>query len=303
MIEIDWNNPASLHTVVCRPALPKDTPDVMEMTRTIWDGHDYVPYVWDDWLADPQGLLAVAEFAGRAIGLGKLTKLSEDGWWLEGLRVHPDYQGRRIASHLMEYLYGIWESTANGVVRLATASSRFSIHHLCDRMGFCKMGEFSEFSAPVISGISNISETGFTPVQAGQETQAAQFANESPSLSYSYGLTDLGYRWVTPASSHMVDAVRKDNAWWWRKDKGLLVLMNWQEENGQITPRISLLACQHSDLPAMLDDTRRLAAVSGYPHIGWVASLHPELQPVLQACHFQRDWDEAIFVYEKARTN
>jgi GNAT superfamily N-acetyltransferase len=303
MADINWNNPTSLHTVVCRPALPKDTPDVMEMTRTIWDGHDYVPHVWNDWLADTQGLLASAELVGRVVGIGKLTRLSEYGWWLEGLRVHPDFEGRRIASRLMEYLVDIWEKTANGTVRLATASYRHSIQHLCDRMGFRKMGEFTEFSAPVIPGARHAEEAGFSPVLPGQENQAVQFARASASLSFSEGLIDLGYRWVIPASSHIANAIREDHAWWWRNDQGLLLLMDWEEDNGQKTQRISLLACPLAELPALLEDTRRLAALSGCGRVGWVASLHPELQPILQAGHFQRDWNEAVFVYEKTRTN
>jgi len=66
---------------------------VLELTRTIWEGDDYVPHVWGEWLADPQGLLAVAEHQGRVLGLGKLTRLSEDDWWLEGLRTHPNTKG------------------------------------------------------------------------------------------------------------------------------------------------------------------------------------------------------------------
>ncbi len=303
MADIDWNNPTALNTVVCRPALPKDTPDVMEMTRTIWDGHDYVPYVWEEWLADPDGLLTSAELGGRVVGMGKLTRLSDEDWWLEGLRVHPDFEGRRIASHIMEYLYEVWERTAKGTIRLATASYRHSVQHLSDRMGFRKIGEFSEFSAPVKPGAHYAEEIGFSPLLPGQETKAAEFTAESQSLSLSYGLIDLGYRWVTPAASHIIDAVQENHAWWWRNNQGLLMLMDWVGENGQKTQKISLLACPVNNLPAMLEDARRLAGASGYTRLNWVASLHPGLQPMLQACHFQRDWNEAVFVYEKTRTN
>jgi hypothetical protein len=41
-----WESFQKNQPIVCRPALPKDTPDVMELTRTIWEGEDYVPKVW-----------------------------------------------------------------------------------------------------------------------------------------------------------------------------------------------------------------------------------------------------------------
>ena len=73
--------------MVCRPVLPKDTPDVLELTRWIWGGHDYIHLVWADWLKDTEGLLTVAEYGGHVVGLYKLTRLSPSEWWLEGLRV------------------------------------------------------------------------------------------------------------------------------------------------------------------------------------------------------------------------
>lgn len=298
MTELDWNNPEKI--VVCRPALPKDGADVIELTRTIWDGHDYIPTVWEEWLEDMDGLLAVAEYGGKTIGLGKLTKLAENQWWLEGLRVHPGYQGRRIGSYIMEYLYKHWESNAGGIVRLATASYRLSVQHLCDRYGFKKIGEFSEFNAATISNGASAEQIGFLPVKTGQESQAAEFACKSQSLNIGSGLIDLGYRWLTPVPSLISDAIKQGNAWWWHKNQGLLLTIGWWEDNQQPIHRISLIACQLKDLPRMLNDTRCLAGALGYDQIGWVASLHSELQPTLHACGFNRDWEDAVFVYEKS---
>ena len=97
------------HQVVCRPGLPLDTPGMLKLTSQIWEGEDYVPKVWHEWLFDPDGLLCVAELQGKVVGIGKLTRLSERDWWLEGLRVHPQYEGQRIASRIHSYLLEIWQ--------------------------------------------------------------------------------------------------------------------------------------------------------------------------------------------------
>lgn len=303
MTEIDWNNPASLYIVVCRPALPKDTTDVMELTRTIWDGHDYIPHVWNDWLADPEGLLAVAEYGGQVIGLGKLTRLTEDEWWLEGLRVHPDHQGKGVASRLMEYLHDTWEKNAGGTIRLATACYRLSVQHLSDRLGFHKIGEFSEFSAPAIPNEVTFEELGFSPIQLGQELEAAQFARQSPAVQFSCGLMDSGYQWASPVPARVVEAVEREQAWWWRNNQGMVLFRDWRDDQDQIMLKITLLACQLTDLPAILEDVRHLTAVSSYARLQWVASLHPELQLIIKASGFQRDWEDSVFLYEKTRTN
>src|SRR3972149_1024856 len=193
--------PETLYTLVCRPALPKDTPDVMELTSTIWEGEDYVPHVWSEWLADPEGLLAVAEYGGRVVGLSKLTRLGPAEWWLEGLRVHPDFEGRGIASHLHEYLLDFWQRTGSGVIRLGTASFRKPVQHLCDRTGFRKVAEYSIFSAPVLPGSdSNSTATNFTPINIDEAQTAVDLALQSPALSLVYGLMDTGWQWATPAA-------------------------------------------------------------------------------------------------------
>jgi CBS domain-containing protein len=66
--------------VLCRPALQKDTDDMLELCSHIWEGGDYIPSVWDEWMADPEGLLGVAEMDGRVVGIvsdGDLRRLLE----------------------------------------------------------------------------------------------------------------------------------------------------------------------------------------------------------------------------------
>jgi GNAT superfamily N-acetyltransferase len=179
-----------------RPARQEDTPDVLELTRTIWDGEDYIPYVWQDWLADPQGRLAVADHEGRVVGLGKLTRLSEEDWWLEGLRVHPEYQGHGIASQLNEYLVGYWLENGNGIVRLATSTARLPVHHLCERLGFEKVIEYTPFVAPTIEGESD--EPGFQLMTETDVPEGIAYALHSQSLALSSGLMDLSWQWAPP---------------------------------------------------------------------------------------------------------
>jgi len=60
------DQPASSNRIQvhCRPAQERDTPAVLELCSHIWDGDDYVPEMWQGWLADPYGRLLVAEYQG-----------------------------------------------------------------------------------------------------------------------------------------------------------------------------------------------------------------------------------------------
>ena len=64
--------------VVCRPALPRDTADVLEFIKFIWNGHDYVKYVWDEWFNDPDGILVAAEYEGHCVGIAKFPSPRRD---------------------------------------------------------------------------------------------------------------------------------------------------------------------------------------------------------------------------------
>jgi hypothetical protein len=70
--------------IVCRPALPSDTPDVLAFTRRIWDGRDYIHLGWEEWLADPQGLWCSAQFGPRIVGIAKVSPVFPGQWWLVG---------------------------------------------------------------------------------------------------------------------------------------------------------------------------------------------------------------------------
>lgn len=295
MQTIDLLNPSHLARVVCRPALPRDTPDVMELTRHIWEGHDYIPYVWAKWLADPQGLLAVVEYGSHVVGLAKLTRLSPTDWWMEGLRVHPQYKGRRIASHLNDYLLDYWLRYGAGAVRLVTAAFRVKVHHIAERSGFKKVGEFGTYSAPALPE----SSPSFHPAAPDEVSRVLDFTVKSASLSLSHGLMDTGWQWHRPSIEHLAVAIKAGQAWWWRKSQGFLTIGEDTDDDGAPFPYIQLLACPMQAIAEMLVDCRRLAGSLGYARVDWTAPLHPDLQPALAAVGFLQEWEHSAYLFEK----
>ena len=284
-------------SVLCRPARQTDTEDVMELTSTIWEGNDYVPEVWSDWLADPEGVLVVAEHEDRVIGLGKLTHLAPDEWWLEGLRTHPEFEGRGVASHLHEFLLNFWLLNGVGVLRLATASFRKSVQHLCERTGFEKTGEFTFFKAPVLGA----DQDGFQLISKNEMYRALETCLSSPSLALSHSLIDLGWKWTKPAMTHIQAAVNRQRAWWWRSRQGVLLLNEDTDYDGNRMANIQLLACPLESLEELLAGYRHLAGSLGYQEAGWTAPPDPILTPLLEKTGFERTWDACVYIYTKPR--
>jgi GNAT superfamily N-acetyltransferase len=282
--------------VVCRPAREEDTQDVLELTRTIWEGDDYVPLVWRDWLADTQGRLAVAEYGGRVLGLGKLTRLATGQWWLEGLRTHPDFEGRGIAASLHDYLVNAWLQIGNGILRLATASFRTAVQHLSDRSGFTKVGEFSPFRATALEG----DILDFRALEEKQVDSALEILQASPALALSNGLIDLGWEWCAPASELITESARQGEAFWWQGERGLvLTRLDQDDESGDYLLSLQTLACQFEDLAALLQACRGLAKRLDYVSVEWRSPLLPAALRALESAGFERGWDASVYVYAR----
>lgn len=81
-----------------------DIDDVISICKDLWDGTDYLPSIFHEWVED-EGLFvgAVDDCTGKVVGLDKYTILPDNSGWLEGLRVHKDYRGQGISKKLAEH--------------------------------------------------------------------------------------------------------------------------------------------------------------------------------------------------------
>jgi GNAT superfamily N-acetyltransferase len=279
--------------VVCRPALQKDTDDMLELCSHIWEGGDYIPQVWDKWLADPDGLLGVVEMGGRVVGIFKLTKFKDQEWYLEGLRVHPDVQGRGIAAHIHDYVVETWRLMGKGLIRLTTGSYNVKVHQMCERSGFKRIAEFIPYRAPSLMGGTD----NFTLLKMEEAPGAMEFVLRSPTQALSWGLINLGWVYADPQLKHIQESISESHAWWWQGGKGFLSI--WEDdEDERHEPGIQLIACQENDLLELLLDYQRLVGTLGYTSAGWVAPNHPEVLSCLEEASFERSWDLSLYIYE-----
>jgi len=280
--------------IVCRPALPSDKAAVLEFTKFIWEGRDYIRYVWDEWSSDPQGILAVAEYGGRCIGLGKISLSASGQWWLQGLRVDPNFQGLKISSHIHGYLDEWWLEHGNGMVRLMTSSKRVKVHHLCEKFGYTKILEVKEFET------DSLDETceNFQLVRNDEIAAALKTALESPILALGHGLFDRGWDALRPTEDILASIQQEGLAFWWRDGDGLL--LGWDDENadGKVLG-LSLPACSMEVLPELLWDARRLAAQLGRVGVFWIAPLEPEILSAAEATGYQQHVEHSGYLYEK----
>ena len=119
----------------------------MEISKKIWGGHDYLPSVWDDWLADKNARFIVATVNGRTVGCAHAGLQTNYVAWLEGVRVHEQYRGLGLAGKLNHALVEWARRKGARVARLSTGSSnRASREHL-EKIGFPVMQTFQRLES------------------------------------------------------------------------------------------------------------------------------------------------------------
>ncbi len=128
-----------------RSARPSDKKPLMNFIKDVWGGHDYIPLVWDQWLADESGKMFVVEADGRAVGMNRVRFLEDGSAWFEGARVHPDYRGKGLASMLGENSMRVAAQRGARVFRLTSGSTNRAAHRQIARIKFKETARFSVY--------------------------------------------------------------------------------------------------------------------------------------------------------------
>ena len=273
--------------LTCRPARAEDTGDVTALTRTIWDGHDYVPHVWPEWLADPFGHLAVAELDGQVIGLVKLTRFAADEWWLQGLRVDPAFQGQGVARRLHDYIVDFWVHNGEGTLRLS--SYRPQVRHMCEGTGFTIIGHYGEYAAPALPG----EELALRRVRKDALLPGGAWPVYSRFM-------DVGWTWINVTTTRLNTAAAEGRAWT-NPAGDLWVVREEADEDGAARLWLEWIACPAPRLAANLQDLRSLGGALGYRQVAWSPPLETPALEALAASGFARSWEGFVWLFEQRR--
>lgn len=124
-----------------RKAELKDKEGIIEISKYTWDGNDYLENIFEKWVNEDKSDFSVLEKNNKIIGTIKLTHLQNKEYWLEGLRIHKDYQNKGYAKFLTEeYLKKIKNSNFN-LVSMATFYNSKSID-IVKKYGFHLLNSF-----------------------------------------------------------------------------------------------------------------------------------------------------------------
>jgi GNAT superfamily N-acetyltransferase len=93
---------AATEELTLRPVRPGDRERILEITKDVWSGRDYVPRVFDRWVGDAGAAFQAAEVEGIVVGVQRLRPYAPGLTWYEGLRVAEEHRRRGIARTMLE---------------------------------------------------------------------------------------------------------------------------------------------------------------------------------------------------------
>src|SRR5215469_3624634 len=130
-----------------RLARPEDRDAVLAFCAHTWEWGDYIEYVWDEWLHDPQGQMFVATVDGQPVGVAHLRMLSTTEAWLEGMRIDPAYRRQGLATALDNAMLAEAMKRGATVARLTTESTNTASISALKNLFMRQVGAFVPFKA------------------------------------------------------------------------------------------------------------------------------------------------------------
>lgn len=176
--------------LVVRMARLSDREPILEMSGRIWGGTDYLPLVWDKWLADTRGTLLTVTLGGKPVGVSKVTLLGPREVWLEGLRLDPALHGQGLSRQINRGTFRAAMKFNPRSIRYATGTGNAASRRLAEKRGFWLVARGRWMFGPAIKG-GTLSGRAARP----NEVQAVwELVRESECLRSMSGLYGVGWR-------------------------------------------------------------------------------------------------------------
>ncbi len=140
-----------MENTAIRLARAEDRDAVLAFCINTWEWGDYIEYVWDEWLHDPQGAMFVATVDEQPVGLAHMRMVSANEAWLEGMRVDPNFRQRGLSKALSEAMMTEAMNRGATTARLATESTNIASITLAEHGHMRRIGSFALHNAEPVT--------------------------------------------------------------------------------------------------------------------------------------------------------
>lgn len=174
-----------------RQADKGDKEQILKIAETVWEGNDYILRTVDTWLDPASGYILVVEKDQEIRAFGKMSYLTEQDFWLEGLRVKEQYRGLGYANLVTKELVAAAKRKNAGSLRFACHRKAVGSIRSGENHGFIRKGEFNFILCEKIprekSSEKNTSEVFSLPMDQDPYTKIEEFPEFQQQLGFLFG--------------------------------------------------------------------------------------------------------------------
>ncbi|MGE5654771.1 MAG: GNAT family N-acetyltransferase [Bacillota bacterium] len=138
--------------ITLRRAMIEDRQQILDVEAKATRNLRYLGQVFEQWVADDEGHLSVAEIDGELTGVGKFTVMPDGSAWLEALRVSPERQGLGIGKRFYELFLSTARQKGIRTLRMYTGVKNAVSKGLAERFGFHLAATYRGAWQPVAAG-------------------------------------------------------------------------------------------------------------------------------------------------------
>lgn len=122
-----------------------DKEKVLAISSQIWEGGDYIEYVFDDWVEEKQNIFAGYFKDDQLIGFGRMCYLDEKNIWLEALRKDSQINERGVGYKIVEFYFNILKNRKIESIRFSTYFANLPSIKLNENLGFKSWEQDNDF--------------------------------------------------------------------------------------------------------------------------------------------------------------
>lgn len=267
-----------------------DLAQVREFAQKTFSWGDYLPQAWNDWVRSKRGTLFVAEIDGRVVGTNHVRYLEHREAWLEGVRVHPEFRQRGIASALIRAAHADAASKKCRVIRLETGAQNRPAQRAFEKFGYRRVVTYVGYKGDAQPGELETVRLAKSRdlAMCWQVWQSSWMKRASKTIVPAV----YGWRWWELTRARLLNDIRSERVW--VAPRGFMIL---RELNHDFD--ITLLVGMKRDALKLLHAGRVLAQQRGREDIFWIAPLGARAQNWATDAQYQFD-DDGLEIYARA---
>jgi GNAT superfamily N-acetyltransferase len=285
-----------------RAARPEDREAVLAFCQQTWEWGDYIEYVWDEWLNNPQGKLFVATADGQPVAVANMRMLNNTEAWFEGMRVDPTFRQHGIASALFEAQMLEARERGATTARLITESTNAVSIHLLERSAMHRVGAYARYRAAIAATPTKRSYALETPVLAtpADLNDIIDYLNTSNIFPATGGLYYQGFTAYTITNDLLLEKITAQH---------LYILRRWDRLDGLVLAEPHAGHQEKHLFVGYIDGTTESISMIAYalrhllpePGLESIIAHVPDLMMVRDAfVGAEYEWDGKIFyTYER----